>query len=167
MTKTLAQIEQVQVELDRALNLHGEFKSFHEGYAVILEEMDELWTEIKKPFAERSRVRIYEESKQLAAMAVKMMIFSDDPRNLALSSQKLPETPQRPATNTELKNGYDSLPWKENKIGVEWIFTNIQDKGADLLRALLKDKESVEVGGYVYSISGMDGKFINRKRVSK
>ena len=35
-------------ELIRAIKQYGIGPTFHEGYAVLLEEVDELWDEIKK-----------------------------------------------------------------------------------------------------------------------
>jgi NTP pyrophosphatase (non-canonical NTP hydrolase) len=48
---------------------HGEFKGSHEGYAVLLEEVDELWSEIKKK--DRDFDKMKKECIQIAAMAVK------------------------------------------------------------------------------------------------
>lgn len=39
--------EQVQAELDKATAGHGPMASAHEAYAVILEELDEWWDEVK------------------------------------------------------------------------------------------------------------------------
>lgn len=35
-------------EYYRSINLYGVFHSPHEGYAILLEEVNELWDEIKK-----------------------------------------------------------------------------------------------------------------------
>lgn len=48
------------------------FNSAHEGYAVILEELDELWDEVKANRGRTDAARI--EAKQVAAMAVRFMI---------------------------------------------------------------------------------------------
>ena len=41
--------EKVQEEVDKAKKVYpNDFNNFHEGYAVLLEEVDELWDEIKK-----------------------------------------------------------------------------------------------------------------------
>ena len=68
-------IGQVQDELERALKLHGEFRSLHEGYAVLLEEVDELWDEIKKKRSIRDNQKMNQEALQVAAMAVKLMML--------------------------------------------------------------------------------------------
>lgn len=49
----------------------GFFNSPHEGYAVLLEEVDELWHEIKGAQDPR---RIRDEAKQVAAMAIRLMV---------------------------------------------------------------------------------------------
>ena len=68
-------LHQVEVELRRAYEIHGDFQSMHEGYAVLLEEVDELWDEIKKRGAMRDREQLMNESKQVAAMGVKFLMF--------------------------------------------------------------------------------------------
>ena len=62
-------IEQVKAELYRATRQHGPMKSGHEGYAVILEEMDELWHEIKHGTKSKAR----KEAVQVAAMAIRLI----------------------------------------------------------------------------------------------
>lgn len=60
-------------ELMRANRLHGAtFTSAHEGYAVLLEELDELWAEVKKKHPSKDRMR--EEAIQLGAMAIKFIM---------------------------------------------------------------------------------------------
>lgn len=44
------------------------FNSAHEGYAVLLEEVDELWAEVKRNPCDGARMR--EEAIQVAAMAL-------------------------------------------------------------------------------------------------
>ena len=60
-------------ELVRAQDLFPAFHGPHEGYAVILEELDELWQEVKasKPGADRSAMR--KEAIQVAAMALRFV----------------------------------------------------------------------------------------------
>ena len=50
------------------------FNSPHEGYAVILEEMDELWDEIKRPKARRNYSAMAFEATQVAAMAIRFLV---------------------------------------------------------------------------------------------
>lgn len=69
----IAAVTQVVRELDRARQVHPEaFHSTHEGYAVLLEELDELWEEIRRKQPVPARVR--EEAVQVAAMALKFLI---------------------------------------------------------------------------------------------
>jgi hypothetical protein len=62
----------VVLELQQARALHPKFHSAHEGYAVILEELDELWHECKQ--RNPSKTRMMEESTQVAAMAIRFAI---------------------------------------------------------------------------------------------
>lgn len=61
--------ESVRDELLDARAKHPRINSAHEGYAVILEELDEFWEEVRKKKALRSKVRIRKELIQIAAMA--------------------------------------------------------------------------------------------------
>lgn len=66
-----AATEEAYLEVRRAKVKHpGEFNSLHEGYGVLLEEVDELWDEIKIDKADRKRVRT--EAIQVAAMALRI-----------------------------------------------------------------------------------------------
>ena len=58
-------------ELYRAKEQHNWFNSRHEGYAVLLEEVDELWDVIK---GDGSPTKIYEEAIQIGAMALEMAV---------------------------------------------------------------------------------------------
>lgn len=68
-------IEETREELARA---HREFpvplNSPHEGYAVLLEEIDELWDEVKKKRRDRDPIRMREECVQIAAMAIRFAV---------------------------------------------------------------------------------------------
>ena len=66
-------VDEVTAELDYAYAKHGDFQSSHEGYAVILEELDEAWEEIKRNDKGRAR----EEMIQVAAMAIKFLLWCD------------------------------------------------------------------------------------------
>jgi len=61
----------VLAEVQRSLGIHGGFNSPHEGYAIIKEELDELWADIK---SQRPSKHMYHEAKQIAAMAMVMML---------------------------------------------------------------------------------------------
>jgi NTP pyrophosphatase (non-canonical NTP hydrolase) len=62
----------VTEELKRARKMHGPVNSIHEGYAVILEELDEVWDEVKKKTKERDLNHLFKELIQVSAMAQKM-----------------------------------------------------------------------------------------------
>lgn len=61
----------VQKEYDRATLTYGRFNSAHEGFAVMLEEVDELWDEVKKKTNKRSKTAMRNECIQIAAMALR------------------------------------------------------------------------------------------------
>ena len=61
----------IAAEVERAKR-HGEkFASLHEAYAVILEELDEVWEITRDKRCHRSALELRKEFIQLAAMAVK------------------------------------------------------------------------------------------------
>ena len=62
----------VMEELKRARKMHGPVNSIHEGYAIILEELDEVWDEVKKKTKERDLDNLFKELIQVSAMAQKM-----------------------------------------------------------------------------------------------
>lgn len=65
-------ISDLTAEHQKAVDAHGYYNSLHEGYAVLLEEVDELWEHVRKRRVDRSRKEIYEECIQIAAVAVKL-----------------------------------------------------------------------------------------------
>lgn len=64
----------VSDEVQRAQSIYGAFASAHEGYAVLLEEMDELKDEVWKSPSKRDYGAMAREACQVAAMAVRLMI---------------------------------------------------------------------------------------------
>jgi hypothetical protein len=56
-------------EVARAMTKFPSFNSGHEGYAVIKEELEELWKEIKENRSRESTAR--DEAIQVAAMAIR------------------------------------------------------------------------------------------------
>jgi len=62
-------IELVCRELESAVYKYGDFKSAHDGYSIILEELDELWDLIKTNQGNTNRAK--KEAIQIAAMAIK------------------------------------------------------------------------------------------------
>lgn len=69
--------EEIDSELFRACHVFQAFKSDHEGYAVILEELDELWDAVKANDAKHARA----EAVQVAAMAIRFILDSERRRN--------------------------------------------------------------------------------------
>jgi NTP pyrophosphatase (non-canonical NTP hydrolase) len=62
----------IESEYYRAKSKHpGEFHNLHEGYAVLLEEVDELWDEIKKKHPDMANLKV--EAIQVAAMALRII----------------------------------------------------------------------------------------------
>lgn len=61
-------------EVRRAKAKHpGNFCNPHHGYAVLLEEVDELWDEVKKNSKTFDILKAKEEAIQIAAMAVRFV----------------------------------------------------------------------------------------------
>ena len=65
--------ELVKKELRLANSKFPKFNSSHEGYAVILEEMEELWHEIKNNKHPDSKNNQKKEAIQVAAMSIKFL----------------------------------------------------------------------------------------------
>ncbi len=69
---TEAFLEMVRGEFERSNeNNNSNFASSHEAYAVIKEELDEFWQEVKKKSSERNTQRMVSELVQIAAMCLK------------------------------------------------------------------------------------------------
>ena len=60
---------EIKKELDSANNKFPQFKSTHEAYAVILEELDEFWDEVKKKNPDYKNMKT--ELVQISAMCIK------------------------------------------------------------------------------------------------
>lgn len=65
-------LDDVAAEVDRAIEKHPSMMSTHHGYAVIQEEVDELWDLIKRDRGRFERAR--EEALQIAATAVRYIL---------------------------------------------------------------------------------------------
>lgn len=71
-------IQKVIAEYERASKLHKPFNSPHEGYAVIKEEVDEMWDCIKENEVDHAR----REAMQVGAMALRFLIdIKPDPKS--------------------------------------------------------------------------------------
>ena len=64
-------IEKIQDECDRGRQIYIPMRSIHEGYALLLEEMDELWDEIKKKEIEEEKIA--KEASHVGAMALRFL----------------------------------------------------------------------------------------------
>lgn len=82
MNKILVEYYSIKImkELKKAIKKFKSFNSFHEGYAVIKEELDELWNEIKNKKQDKNKIK--NECIQTAAMCLRMLYdFYDDQGN--------------------------------------------------------------------------------------
>ena len=68
-------IADIDMEFKRAVSLHPKFNSRHEGYAILLEEVDELWEEIKKNHSKRPEAKAAQrkEAVQVGAMSMRFI----------------------------------------------------------------------------------------------
>jgi hypothetical protein len=67
-------VNAVEDELARACAKYPKFTSAHEGYAILLEEVDELWDEVKKRPDVRDRERMRAEAIQIASTAMRFIM---------------------------------------------------------------------------------------------
>lgn len=67
-------IHKVKKEFLSATQIHGEFNSTHEGFAVLHEEFDELWDAIKLNHKDPERESLIEKNAiQVSAMAIRLI----------------------------------------------------------------------------------------------
>lgn len=71
MTRFNRICKEIGAELDRSIELHGEFTSARAGHSIIEEEYDEFWEAIKVDDIPHAVI----EAKQLAAMAIKFILL--------------------------------------------------------------------------------------------
>lgn len=65
-------LQHVEMEVNRARDEHIEpIPTMHAGYAIILEELDEFWDEVKKKPEQRSVPVMMQELVQIAAMCLR------------------------------------------------------------------------------------------------
>jgi hypothetical protein len=67
-------VAMIRDELERAMQLWPPMQSAHEGYAVILEELEELWEHVKMNQNRRDVGKMRSEAVQLAAMAARFVV---------------------------------------------------------------------------------------------
>lgn len=65
-------LEIAAVALEKAQRKHGPMRGEHEGYAVILEELDELWEEVKAQHQDNGNLT--KEASHVAAMALRFLV---------------------------------------------------------------------------------------------
>lgn len=65
-----AALSAVSMEVSRARGMHSPMNSAHEGFAVLAEEVDELWDHVKMKQKNRDLNEMRKEAIQVAAMAV-------------------------------------------------------------------------------------------------
>jgi len=70
-------LDEVRIEVRRATLKHGAMNSAHEGYAVLQEEVDELWDDVKHD----NLPGALDEALQVAAMGVRF-IYDLDKRSV-------------------------------------------------------------------------------------
>lgn len=67
-------LEDIAREQDKARRKFNNYHSAHEGYAVILEEVEELWDEIKNNKETGARERQRAEAVQVASTALRFIV---------------------------------------------------------------------------------------------
>ena len=72
---TYDEIEEMVIkEFNKATMRYGPFKNAHEGYAILLEEFDELWDNVKiKQDSPKRDELMRKEAVQVAAMAIRII----------------------------------------------------------------------------------------------
>lgn len=70
--------EDIDDELARSKKHEITFRSLHEAYSVILEELDEVWDITKLKKRDRDKEALRKELIQVAAMAIKAILSIDN-----------------------------------------------------------------------------------------
>ena len=78
LTQVPKALTEIYLEYLRATSTFPQFASPHEGYAVLLEEVDELWDEIKNNKKPGAQERMRKEATQVGAMALRFLMLLDD-----------------------------------------------------------------------------------------
>ena len=67
-------LEDVKKEFNFAISKWDGFSSLHEAYAIVLEEVDELWEEVKRSQKNPEHIELAkEEAIQVATMAIRLI----------------------------------------------------------------------------------------------
>lgn len=69
----MTHIQEIQNELSHAIHLHPPLASLHEAYAVILEELDELWDQVRAYPNHHDPKKVRKELVQIGAMALRAL----------------------------------------------------------------------------------------------
>jgi NTP pyrophosphatase (non-canonical NTP hydrolase) len=64
----------IEIEALKATEKYPPFHTAHEGFAVLLEEVNELWDEVKVKQGKRDKAKLRKEAVQVAAMALRFII---------------------------------------------------------------------------------------------
>lgn len=73
--KVSVYLTEIEFEFHIARNKFPPFNSAHEGYAIILEELDELWEAVRENQSTDGRTnRMRKEAIQVAAMALRFLV---------------------------------------------------------------------------------------------
>lgn len=68
-------LSMIEEETENAMDQHRPFSGAHEGYAIILEELEELWDEVKLRKKDDPRLdQMRREAIQVAAMLVRFIV---------------------------------------------------------------------------------------------
>jgi len=68
----VSQVNLIFDEFKVAKERYPDFNSAHEGWAVIKEELDELWEEVRK-YPNEDKLAMKKEAKQIGAMALRFI----------------------------------------------------------------------------------------------
>ena len=74
ITEVADELTMLKAKVDDPNHPFADLHSPHHGYALLLEEMDELWEEIRKKNQFRDLEAMREEAMQIAALAIRFMV---------------------------------------------------------------------------------------------
>lgn len=78
---------EVEQEDYRAIAIHGPMNSAHEAYAIIFEELEEFWEEVRKKESIRNPPQMRKELIQIAAMAIRAIYDLQLPQLKAITNE--------------------------------------------------------------------------------